>query len=201
MTHTSPPVVFIVIILIVSSLFSVPSFGQIGKKFREKTKKISTSLKDPTKFMMDESMNALKKSKAKFDSSSFGFAISLSDNAGLYENKELMSDVRDGILLVFDRNSEKEPVDIANNYKDAGEMAYAANEYNYAQVSFELSRITFETNNLNDHVNYAGVIADQGLLNHTMGRYEKARLYTNQALELRKELYGEQSMAYAASLR
>jgi len=200
MRRTSPPVALIVIILIASSLFSVPSFGQIGKKFREKTKKISASLRDPTKFMMDESMNALKKSKAKFDSSSFGFAISLSDNAGLYENKELMSDVRDGILLVFDRSSEKEPVDIANNYKDAGEMAYAANEYNYAQVSFELSRITFEANNLNDHVNYAGVIADQGLLNHTMGRYEKARLYTNQALELRKKLYGEQSMAYAASL-
>lgn len=181
-------------------LMSDPSFGQIGKKLREKAKKLSAALDNPAEFVKKESINVLKNSKAKFDSASFGFAIAFSDNAGLYENKEIMNDVRDGVLILFEKSSEKEPVDVANNYKDAGEMSYAANEYRYAEIAFLTSKLTFEINDLHDHVNYPGVIANLGLLNHTMGRYGKSEEFTKEALELRKDMLGEQSLAYAASL-
>ncbi len=177
-----------------------PAFGQIGKKLRDKAKKLSDAIDNPTEFVKNESINLLKNSKAKFDSSSFGFAIAFSDNAGLYENKEIMNDVRDGVLILFDNSDEKEPVDVANNYKDAGEMSYAANEFRYAEAAFLTSKFTFEVNELYDHVNYPGVIADQGLLNHTMGRYGKSEEFTRKALELRKDMLGEQSLAYASSL-
>ena len=166
----------------------------ISKKLESATK----ALNNPTRFAKSQGLNALKKWKAKMDSSSFGFAISFSDNAGLFQNKEVMNDVRDGILMLFDDEASTE--DIANKYKDAGEMAFAANYYRWAEISFFASQLVFETNAMTRHVNYAGVIADLGLLNHTMGRYSSAETYSNKALDLRKELFSEESMAYAASL-
>ena len=174
--------------------------AQLGKKLRERTKKVSTALNNPTEFVREEGVNYLKNSKAKFDSASFGYAISLSDNAGLFENKETMSNVRDGAIMFLDRKEEKEPIEVANNYKDMGEMSFAANEYRLAEASFLTSQLVFESNDLQSHVNYAGVIADLGLVYHTMGRHEKAMEPTQQALELRKEAFGENSLAYAASL-
>ncbi len=182
---------------ILSLLFIGVAFGsdaQILKKLRNAT----GLLNNPTKFLKDQGISALKKSKARMDSSSFGFAISFSDNAGLFENKETMNDVRDGFLILF--NDEESDEDIANEYKDVGEMAFAANEYRFAEVSFIASRLVFETSYMTNHVNYPGVIADLGLLNHTMGRYASAEKYTEEALNIRKDLFGEESMAYVASL-
>ena len=59
------------------------SEAQILKKLKSAT----GALNDPTNFVKDQGMSAMKKSKAKMDSSSFGFAISFSDNAGLFEIK------------------------------------------------------------------------------------------------------------------
>lgn len=168
--------------------------GQILKKL----KSASGALDNPTKFVKDQGVSMLKKSKAKMDSASFGFAIAFSDNAGLYENKEIMNDIRDGALLLFDKSEDEE--ELATEYKDAGEMAYAANEFRVAEISFQTSRLVFETYGLTRHVNYAGVIADMGLLKHTMGSYSDAERYTLEALEIRKDLYGESSLATAASL-
>jgi CHAT domain-containing protein len=186
-------------LLILAGTFN-SSNAQIGKKFKDKLKKAQTALDNPSDFVRSEGVNVLKKSKAKMDSASFGYAIALRDNAGLFENKEIVNDVQDGAILLFEKNTEKEPVDVAVNYKDAGEMSYAANKYRAAEVSFLASRIIFETNYLETNINYPGVIADLGLLNHTMGRYGLAMDYTNEALEKREALLGDDSDAYAASL-
>jgi len=175
-------------------IITLGSEAQILKKLKSAT----DAMNNPTRFAKNQGLSALKKSKAKMDSSSFGFAVSFSDNAGLFENKETMNDVRDGILILFDNQESEE--DVANEYKDAGEMAFAANEYRLAETSFLASKIVFESMGLTSHVNYSGVIADLGLLNHTMGRYASSEEYTRGALDIRKELIGEKSLAYAASM-
>lgn len=188
------------IALLCVTIFITPSQGQIGKKLLDKTKKARSAINNPTEFMRSESVSLLKKSKAKMDSSSFGYAIALRDNAGLFENKELVNDIQDGVLLLFEKSYEKEPVDVANNYKDAGELSYAANQYKSAEVAFLASKVIFETNHLENHINYPGVVADLGLLNHTMGRFGQSMDFTKDALEERGTLLGKESDAYAASL-
>ncbi len=185
---------FFVIVILWLIIPEPEADAQIMKKLQE----AGEAMNDPLRFLKNTGISALKKSKAKMDSASFGFAISFSDNAGLFENKETFDDMRDGILILF--NNDEDETDVANEYKDAGEMAYAANLYRIAETYFLLSRVAFEVSGLTRHVNYAGVISDLGLLNHTMGRYGTADVYTNEALELRKEIFGEESLAYAASL-
>jgi len=85
------------IVLLSVFAFVLPAEGQFMKKLKE----AGNAMNDPTKFLKKKGISALKKSKAKMDSASFGFAISFSDNAGLYENKETLNDVRDGFLILL----------------------------------------------------------------------------------------------------
>ena len=63
--------------------------AQILKKFKD----AGNAMNDPTRFLKKTGISALKKTKAKMDSASFGFAISFSDNAGLFENKEAFNTI------------------------------------------------------------------------------------------------------------
>jgi len=144
----------------------------------------------------------LDKSKTEYDTTSFNYAISLSDNAGLYENEEhwlrnqkLFSDVlkqSDGTSLT--------PLQQAERNNEVGEMMYASNKYTSAEKTFFSSKLLFETNSLTSETSYSKVISNIGLLYHTTGRYLKADEYEKQAIALRKEQTGEGSIAYAASI-
>jgi len=80
----------------------------------------------------------LDKCKAECDTTSFNYAISLSDNAGLYENEErwlrnqkLFSDVLkkiDGTSLTLLQQAEQ--------YNEVGEMMYASNKFTAAENTF-----------------------------------------------------------------
>jgi len=144
----------------------------------------------------------LDKSKAEYDTTSFNYAISLSDNAGLYENEErwlrnqkLFSD-----LLKQSDGSTLTPLQQAEQNNEVGEMMYASNKFQAAENTFLSSKSIYETNALTSETSYSKVIANIGLLYHTMGRYSKSEEFEKSALELRKTQSGETSIAYAASI-
>lgn len=178
----------------------IPAYAQLGKKFKDKIKKVNTALDNPTEFARSESVRSLKNSKAEFDSTAFGYAISFSDNAGLFENKETGERIKTGVLFLLEKSDEKDPIDVAVNYMDAGEIAYASNKYRSAEVSFYASKLIFETNYLTNNINYPRVVSDLGLLNHTMARFTLANTFTEGALEMRREMLGEESVAYGVSM-
>lgn len=186
--------------IVILLLLHFPVKAQIGKRFKEKLNKVNTALDNPTELVRSESVKSLKSSKAEFDSTAFGYAISFSDNAGLFENKETGERIKTGVLFLLQTNEEKEPLDVAVNYMDAGEIAYASNKYRSAEVSFYASKLIFETNALTNNINYPRLISDIGLLNHTMARYTLANTFTETALDMRKDMLGEKSVAYGVSL-
>lgn len=144
----------------------------------------------------------LDKSKAEYDTTSFNYAISLSDNAGLYENEEkwlrnqkLFSDI-----LKQSDGSSLTPLQQAEQNNEVGEMMYASNKFQAAENTFLSSKSIYETNSLTSETSYSKVIANIGLLYHTMGRYSKAEEFEKSAIEIRKTQSGEASIAYAASI-
>lgn len=144
----------------------------------------------------------LDKSKAEYDTTSFNYAISLSDNAGLYENEEkwlrnqkLFSDV----LKKTDGNNAT-TLEQAEQQNEVGEMMYASNKYTSAENTFMASKLTYESNGLTSEPSYSKVISNIGLLYHTTGRYLKAEEFQKRAIAIRKEQAREGSIAYAASI-
>lgn len=159
----------------------------------------TTTILNKTKSLL---ITQLDKSKAEYDTTSFNYAISLSDNAGLYENEEkwlrnqkLFSDVlkqTDGTALT--------PLQKAEQNNEVGEMMYASNKFNAAENTFLSSKLLYETNSLTAETGYSKVLANIGLLYHTMGRYSKAEEFDKLAIDIRKAQSGESSVAYASSV-
>ncbi len=147
-------------------------------------------------------INQLDKSKAEYDTTSFNYAISLSDNAGLYENEEkwlrnqkLFSDV-----LKQSDGSTLTPLQQAEQNNEVGEMMYASSKFQTAENAFLSSKAIYESNALTSETSYSKVIANLGLLYHTMGRYSRSEEFEKSAIEIRKTQGGETSIAYAASI-
>jgi CHAT domain-containing protein len=147
-------------------------------------------------------INQLDKSKEEYDTTSFNYAISLSDNAGLYENEErwlrnqkLFSDV-----LKQSNGTTLTPKERAEQDNEVGEMMYASNKFTSAENAFFAAKLTYETNGLTSETGYGKVIANLALLYHTTGRYIKSEELNKLAIAMRKTQSGESSVAYAASI-
>lgn len=143
--------------------------------------------------------NKIDASRKEFDESNFNYAISFSDNAGLFETKEkgdrLKNSMMEGLKSAKD---EIEPVDRARRFNNAGEMSFAGNKFHSAEFSFKQALFIYENNNATNTADYALVESNLALLYQTTGRYTKAEKYSDLALSLRKQL-DPKSAAYAAS--
>jgi CHAT domain-containing protein len=144
----------------------------------------------------------LDKSKAEYDTTSFNYAISLSDNAGLYENEEKWVRNQKLFLDVLKKadGTNSSYLEQAEQENEIGEMMYASNKYSAAENTFVSSKSKYESHRLTNQASYSKVISNLGLLYHTTGRYLKAEELEKRAITLRKNQAGERSIAYAASI-
>ncbi|TAH25491.1 MAG: CHAT domain-containing protein [Cytophagales bacterium] len=147
-------------------------------------------------------LEKMSSSRSEYDDASFNYAVSLSDNAGLYENEDRF---KRNQKIIFEavklasglKNSAKED---ASNMNEAGEMLYASNKYKLAEEAFRSSIKLFEANNLTKDPVYALVLGNLGLLYHTTGRYTLAQKFTDSCLNLRHKILPFESSPIAASI-
>jgi CHAT domain-containing protein/Tfp pilus assembly protein PilF len=177
-------------------LLFLPLFSnaQIGRLLKNK---ISTvDLKKGTELVS----NHLRKTREKFDTTSFNYSVSFSDHSAQFEDKEKFDDVTNAASIYMDRDKLKSSLEEVREQIDLGEMYYATNAFKLAEASFIVALAALELNNYQADLMYPRVIADIGMLYNGMGRYDLALEFTNRALKIRKEVRGEMSIDYAASL-
>ncbi|QSE95884.1 CHAT domain-containing protein [Fulvivirga lutea] len=182
----------VILLLIVST-----ANAQLGKFLKEKAKSVTESgvIQEKIKDLASEK---LADARAEVDSTSFSFAISVSDNSDLI-NADTGKDKAIKLISTFKSNEDDSEQVKARKLKDAGELAYAKGYYQKAEYLLLSAKTSYEESSTDD-INYYTTISNLGLLYSTMGRFTKAFEFTNQALELRKENLGESSLAYGVSL-
>lgn len=194
-----------VVLLFFISIFDV--HAQILKDLEKAAVNKARSLN--TKENRDKLLNAvlsdMQKARAEFDSTDFDYAILLSDNSGLFDVKEkgegnarLTSMVTLG--SAYYKNSQLTDAERARFNLEMGEVLYASQKFAAAERKFSLAKNAYEKASLKNDVGYLKTISNQGLLYATMGRFTQAEEFTSEALDLRKEKYGEHNLAVAASL-
>lgn len=191
------------------------AFSVNGQAWKESLKKTATDVgnKLNTKENRDKVANkaaakaqeSLSKARAEFDSTDFAYAILVSDNSGIAdaEKGEMLSKMNvyasSGISL-FDENENEDPAQNARLALENGEVLYALRKYTMAEKAFLHARLLFEGSNLTEDLGYGKTVANQGLLYSTMGRYTTAEGYIAEALDIRRNKFGEGHPAVAASL-
>ena len=180
--------------------------NKVKNKVKNKSKELKNEAKNTAK---DEAQDAADKQledmRSSYDSTNFSFAIALSDNTGLFEVKERdkqfqRMSVRFTDAFGFTKGQKSDPLKNAKTANDFGQMSYANNKFRRAEFFYKLSRKQFEKHNGESDLTYAKLITNMGLLYSTMGRYSESEEYTNQALELNKEMFGTEHAAYGVCL-
>jgi CHAT domain-containing protein/Flp pilus assembly protein TadD len=171
-----------------SSIAQIPFGGLISDKVKNKVK--------------EKLVDKLSDARKNYDETNFNYAISLSDNAGLYETNELGKRTQTVAIayLQGEDNREETAREKAANMNGAGELFYASNKYKLAEFEFLATILSLETEQLTDDMLYPLALSNLGLLYHTTGRYSLAEAYTTRALEIRKEKAAENAAGYSASL-
>jgi CHAT domain-containing protein len=192
----------LIVIILGILLTPLVSQAQFGKFLKDKAKSLASEkiTLNNAKSLVKE---RLEKAKEEYDSTSFNYAISLSDNAGLFEVRERQERQKKLLLNYLeysDNNNELDPLQKARLLVDNGEMLYANNKFKAAKRAFELAKIAFESESAQSDPYYAKTVANLGLLAHTVGRYTKSEEWTLQGMSLREEVLGKQSHGYAASI-
>lgn len=177
---------------------SIQSHAQILDRLKNKAKNAANDLGRTAK---EEGFFQLNKMREEYDTTSFNYAIALSDNAALFQNKERFG--RQKVFLIkgiyrADERTER-PIDNARETNSAGEMLYANNQYKSAELSFKATKLLLEGIGETSHPIYAQTLSNLGLLYHTTGRYAQAEKFTEAGLEANKNIGATQS-AYGASL-
>jgi len=184
---------WLLVLTLLVVVFYCPSFAQIGR-LKDKLLQKSVSL------LKEQGQSKLQEWRDKIDTASISLAVSFADNAGKFEQNDRLSNLRtfaDGFLL-DDQTSD--PLEKARESNEMGELFYSMNQFWMAQFWLTDSKAQYENLGKTQHPQYFKAIANLGLLYHTMGRFNNAYTFTQQALELRKTYLGEYSTATAASL-
>jgi len=186
-------------------------YAQIGNLLKDKLKdkvdqqkdKVIQDAKDKAKDKKEEWKEKIFNTKKEFDPSELNYAISLSDNAALFEAEERFGRAKDVLKTAAYKTAtdqEYTPLDRAKNLKETGEMLYGSNRLKSAELTFLSSKKILEENYHTQEQVYSDVLANLGLVYHTAGRYYEADSISKKAAELRKEKFGEKHLSYAASL-
>jgi tetratricopeptide (TPR) repeat protein len=209
-----------ILLLLSALIFQSPAYAQFGKDLlnktkdkaereaREKKEKVvgDANLKDGLSnrnlgIIQNKLGDKLSELSSRLDASTFNYAIALSDNAGLYENKTVGKEIFQKVNLVSQADLDKEtPVQRASGKNQVGEMFFGTYKFKSAESNYDASMRIIEESSLQSQPLYALVNSNKGLLYETTGRYEQAQAFTQKALELRKAKAEENPEGYAASL-
>ncbi len=183
-------------LLIFSLTLFLNAFSQIDFKGA-----LNKAKDDALKKAKEAGENKMDDSRKEFDESNFNYAISFSDNAGLFETKEKSDRVKNAFIEGYKVSTNRDAdltVDRAKNFNNSGEIAFASNKFHTAEFSFKQAMFIYEKNGAQKTSDYALTESNLALLYQTTGRYINAEKYSDLALALRKDL-DERSAAYAAS--
>ena len=132
----------------------------------------------------------LTESRNNYDPTDFNYAVSFSDNSGVFESEEKYRRYEKGLLYALSPESLESRTELerADDYNDVGEVLYASGKFKSAEVSFLAARLIHVAGEMEETKKGALVISNLGLLYHTTGRLSKAEELTTRALEIRKSL-------------
>jgi CHAT domain-containing protein len=167
------------------------------EKAEEKKEETKQDLKDKAKNAAAQKLDNVRK---EYDESNFNYAISFSDNAGLFETKE--KGERNKVMLIEAvKSSDQEvesPSERAYNSNNTGELFYASGKFKAAEAAFKSAKYLYEQDGQGESKEMALVLSNLGLLYHTTGRYTLADDYTKRALEMRERVVPESAMLAAS---
>ncbi|MCS6823246.1 MAG: CHAT domain-containing protein [Cytophagaceae bacterium] len=167
----------------------------LGKKIAPRTpEKISKIAADSAKARATEA-------RYKSESKTLNYAISLNDNAGLFENDKKLD--KSSQWLMSTSNvllDSKDYRDKASAYNNSGELLYSGGQFVLAEQAFKKAIEIYESAADTTSAAYALAISNIGLVYHTMGRYNKSELYTLKGMQLRQKYFGDTSRLYACSV-
>jgi CHAT domain-containing protein/tetratricopeptide (TPR) repeat protein len=131
----------------------------------------------------------LEESRNNYDPTDFNYAVSFSDNSGLFESEEKYRRYEKGLLYALSPESmqSRTPEQKSEDYNDVGEVLYASNKFKAAEASFMAAYLINSTEGLESTKRGALVISNLGLLFHTTGRLSKAEEFTQKALVIRRD--------------
>lgn len=185
------------VVLFMLPLCMQAQLGGIKDRLVEKTKQSAQ------KAAKDKSKDAVDTERDRLDSVDFNYAISVIDNSGMLNVKDLteraVKTASAGSSLLVD-NSRKTPAQRDREKLDFAEKLYEERKYKMAEVAFLDAKLAYEADGITNNINYSKVHADMGLLYASMGRFNTAEYYTSEALSLREQTLGRNSKAGAASM-
>jgi tetratricopeptide (TPR) repeat protein len=181
------------IVLVVLPLMSQAQLGGMGDRLLKKAKNAGK----------DRANNEIDASRDRLDSTDFNYAITVIDNSGMMNVKNLNERVvktASATSNFLGNDTNKSAAQKCRDILDRAEALYELQRFKLAEVSFLEALIAYEADNLKTNINYSKVHADLGLLYATMGRYNLAEYHSSEALSIREQTLGKESKAYAASL-
>ncbi len=184
---------FVTLCFLGISLMSQAQFDNLLKKGLDKGKKAAEK----------KGASALEDERNRLDSVDFNYAISVIDNSGMMNVRDLGEravKTASTVTGLTTDDSKKTDAQKCREVLDRAEDFYQIRWYKTAEVYFLDAKLSYEHAGITNNINYSKVSADLGLLYATMGRYSSAESFTSEALALREKTLGKSSKAYASSL-
>ena len=154
---------------------------------------------DWTKSLFKGLGNAGAKKKAELDQIDFQFAMSVNENAGLFDVEQKGEGLAKGLYALKER-SEKTKEEIARDTLEYAIQYYNWRLYAIAEASFMEAKGYMEANQLTEDINYLRCLSNIGLVYLVQGRMDESRQYIEDALARSERMQGVKSAAYAANL-
>ena len=181
------------------ALFNVAD-AQVGRLLKDRAKKAlqDQRVRDKLKSAVSSELDNVR---AEYDSTSFNYAIALSDNAGLFESKEQFERQKKFLIEYVQRkDGEITAEERARGWVDRSEVLYATGKYKLAIGLLLGAKTVYEELQMTESIEYARTISNLSLVAHSLGRLNVAQNFGENSLDLRARLLGTESRGYAASL-
>lgn len=172
--------------------------AQVGNFLKERADKAAKNLKGRAADKADADRD-------KLDSTDYNYAIAVIDNSGMMnirDKSEQFTKAKYAAsnLLLKDNSSGKTPAQRCRELLTTAQFFYERRSFKLAEGYFLAAMAAYQEEKLTDNINYSKTFSDLGLLYATLGKYNTASQYTQQALEMREEMLGASSHGYASSV-
>ncbi len=180
-------------------LFVPPQYGQwksIKQQLLKQAKKEAVVLAKKSAKVLEDSLRArIVRWSESYDPTELNYAVSFSDNSGLFEAEDRFETYKRSIIgfaarpgtldeKLEARLSELDPDD----YNRTGELLYATGHYQGARNAFLTALLLLRQRGEEGSEKYALVLSNLALLMQTTGRYAEAEKLNREAYELRSSL-------------
>jgi CHAT domain-containing protein len=184
--------------VLVLSCLTTATQAQVGTFLKDRVEKGKKTLKD-------KAANKADADRDRLDSTDYNYAITVIDNSGMMnirDRAETMTKAKYAASNLFlkDDKNQKTPAQECRDLLTTAQFFYEKRQFKLAEVYYMAAKVAYEEAKLTDNINYSKTFSDLGLLYATLGKFNSASTFTQQALEMREETLGQKSFGYAASV-